>query len=178
VVRRLSMAGLLALIVAYLLYLRSDAHRNGNRLFYQDGRPNRLGKVVGRAYAFALGFGLGPSWAVTLETRGHRTGRTSAVPLVVADHGGRSYVVSMLGERSPWVHNVRAAGGRAIVRHGRRREVVLVEVPPAERAPLLKVYLGRAIGARPHIPVNPDAPIEAFEAIAGQYPMFRIEGLV
>jgi hypothetical protein len=80
----------------------------------------------------------------------------------------------MLGERSPWVRNVRAAGGRVVIRHGRRRAVRLVEVPPDERGPVIKAYLARAIGARPHIPVDPAAPIEAFEPIARAYPVFRI----
>ena len=90
-------------------------------------------------------------------------------------YGGRRYLVSMLGERSAWVHNVRAAGGRATIRHGRPQEVRLVEVPPEERAPVIKAYLARAAGARPHIPVDPAAPLDAFAAVAERYPVFRIE---
>jgi deazaflavin-dependent oxidoreductase (nitroreductase family) len=172
---RVCLAGVLASAAAYMLYLRSDAHRHGNRLFYRDGRPNAAGRAVGRVYAVASGLGLGPTWAVALETVGRRSGRVSAVPLVVGEHRGQRYLVSMLGEKSPWVHNVRAAGGHAVIGHGRRREVRLAEVPPTERAPVLKAYLARAIGARPHIPVDPDAPVSAFEAIAEQYPVFRIE---
>ena len=173
---RLLLSGVVGLACAYGLYLRSDAHRNGNRLFYRAGRPNLAGRAVGRVYASACGLGLGPRRAVALETTGYRTGRVGSIPLVVADHGGEHYLVSMLGERSPWVRNVRAAGGRAVVRHGRRREVRLVEVPPDERAPVIKAYLARALGARPHIPVDPAAPVEAFETIAAAYPVFHIEG--
>ena len=66
----------------------------------------------------------------------------------------------MLGERSPWVHNVRAAGGRAVIRHGRRHEVRLIEVPPDERAPVIKAYLERAVGARPisRLTTKPSTP--------------------
>jgi deazaflavin-dependent oxidoreductase (nitroreductase family) len=163
------------LAVAYLLYLRTDAYRRGNRLFYRDGRPNRAGRAFGRLWVAIADVGLTPSYIVTLETIGHRTGRSSAIPLVLAEVGGERYAVSMLGEKSPWVHNVRAAGGRAVIRHGGRREVRLVEVPVDERAPVLKSYLGRAMGARPHIPVSPGAPIAAFEAVAGRYPVFRFE---
>ncbi len=171
----MAVGGVLGLAAAYAIYLRSDAHRHGNRLFYRDGRPNAAGRVVGDAYAALCGLGLGPSWAVALETTGHRTGRVHAIPLVIGEHDGQRYLVSMLGERSPWVHNVRAAGGRATIRHGRRREIRLVEVPPAERAPVIRAYLARAVGARPHVPVEPTAPLEAFEAIAERYPVFRIE---
>ncbi len=172
---RFVLAGLLGLVGAYLAYLRSDAHRQGNRLFYREGRPNAAGRMVGRAWVGLLGRGLGPSWAIALETTGRRSGRVSSIPLVVGELDGRRYLVSMLGERSPWVHNVRAAGGRAVIRRGRRQAVRLVEVPPAKRAPVIKAYLARAAGARPHIPVDPAAPLAAFEAVAADYPVFRIE---
>jgi len=166
-----------ALAIAYALYLRSDAYRHGNRLFYRDGRPNRAGRAFGRFWAIVGTAGLGPSYVATLETLGHRSGEWRAIPVVLADHGGERYVVSMLGERSPWVRNVRAADGRAFLRHGRRQEVRLVEVPPEGRAPIIKAYLGRALGGRPHIPVDPDAPVEAFESIAEAYPVFRVGSL-
>jgi len=173
-IARLVLAGTAGLAFLYGLYRRSEAHRNGNRLFYRDGRPNLAGRAMSRAWAVACGLGLAPSWGVALETIGHRTGRVSAIPLVVGELDGERYLVSMLGERSPWVRNVRAAGGRAVIRHGRRREVRLVEVPPDDRAPVLKAYLARAVGARPHFPVGPSAPVEAFEPIAAAYPTFRI----
>jgi hypothetical protein len=80
----------------------------------------------------------------------------------------------MLGADAAWVGNVRAAGGRARLRHGRAEEVRLEEVAVEERAPVLKAYLKRAPGARPHIPVSKDAPIEDFEAIAAEFPVFRV----
>jgi deazaflavin-dependent oxidoreductase (nitroreductase family) len=162
---------------AYALYHRTEAYRRGNRLFYREGRPNRAGRAFGNLWAVAADQGLTPSWIVSLETVGRRTGRRTSVPLVLADHDGQRYAVSMLGERSPWVHNVRAAGGRAVVRHGGHREVMLVEVPPADRPPILKAYLARAVGGRPHIPVDPGAPLEAFEAVAPDFPVFRIDAL-
>ncbi len=162
-------------LVAYGLYHRTRWYREGNRLFYANRRPNRAGKAFGDFWVKVSNAGLGPDFFVALETVGHRTGRRSSIPLVVADYGGARYVVSMLGERSPWVHNVRAAGGRAVLRHGEPRDVRLVEVPAAERAPIIKAYLARAAGGRPHIPVAPDAPLADFEAVAADYPVFRIE---
>jgi hypothetical protein len=61
------------------------------------------------------------------------------------------------------------------LRHGRRESVSLVEVDPALRAPILRRYLALAPGARPHIPVDRGAPLRDFEAIAADYPVFRIE---
>jgi hypothetical protein len=38
----------------------------------------------------------------------------------------------------------------------------------------LRRYLKLAPGARPHIPVDRRAPLAEFEAIAADYPVFRI----
>jgi hypothetical protein len=116
-----------------------------------------------------------PSYAMeTLEVPGRRTGRLTSTVLVVARHEGSEYLVSMLGERADWVRNVRAADGKAALRHGRRRPVLLEEVPVELRAPILRAYLRAAPGARPHIPVRLDAAEEEFEAVAGQFPVFRV----
>ena len=93
----------------------------------------------------------------------------------MADWRGAWYLVSMLGEDCNWVRNVRAAGGRAILRHGRARPCHLAEVPVAERAPILQRYLRKVPGARPHIPVDRHAPLAEFAAIADRYPAFRVE---
>jgi hypothetical protein len=87
------------------------------------------------------------------------------------------YLVSMLGENVQWIENVRAADGRAVIRSGRREAVQLEEVPTAWRAPILKAYLQRAPGARPHIPVNKDAPLSEFEKIAPAFPVFRVHSI-
>jgi len=111
---------------------------------------------------------------MTVQVRGRRTGKTISFPVVVADHEGQRYLVSMLGENANWVHNVRAAQGKAVLRRHGAQEVRLVEVAPADRAPILRRYLDAAPGARPHIPVDRDAPLEEFERIADRYPVFRI----
>lgn len=69
---------------------------------------------------------------------------------------------------------VRAAGGRAVLRSGDREDIRLEEIPVDQRAPILRAYLQRAPGARPHVPVKKDAPLAEFERIAAAYPVFRI----
>jgi hypothetical protein len=115
-----------------------------------------------------------PNRLVTLEVVGP-SGRVRTLPLVPARFGGAEYAVSMLGTGAGWVRDVRAAGGEAVLLRGRREEVLLVDVPVQDRAPILKAYLGVAAGARGHIPVEPDAPVADFEAIAADFPVFRIE---
>jgi hypothetical protein len=49
-----------------------------------------------------------------------------------------------------------------------------VPIDSQQRPRILKLYLQRAPGARPHIPVDKDAPLEAFAAIAADFPVFRV----
>jgi len=118
--------------------------------------------------------GVASNYLVTLEVTGRKSGRIFTVPLVMAIVDGQRYLVSMLGDNVQWVHNVRAAGGKAVLRHGRREEIRLEEVPASERAPILRAYLQRAPGARPHVPVDKDAALSEFEKIAAAIPVFRV----
>jgi F420H(2)-dependent quinone reductase len=141
---------------------------------YRGGRPNRLAALLYRVDRAVASAGRGPKRLVTLEVRGRSSGRVVAFPLVVADYGGERYLVAMLGERSNWVANVRAGGGRAVLRHGNREAVRLEEIDPDARAPILRRYLELAPGGRPHIPVDRHAPVAEFERIAADYPVFRV----
>lgn len=177
-VRRLSFVAFVAVLgfVAFeLAYERTDTFRRGNRLYYRDGRATTAGRIFARFWSSVAFLGLVPPVIVSLETVGARSGQRRAVPMVLGHHAGAEYLVAMLGERSAWVHNVRAHDGQAWLRRGSVREVRLVEVPVDERAPVIKAYLRVAAGARPHIPVAVDAPLAEFEAIAAAYPVFRIE---
>lgn len=144
------------------------------RRLYQGRHAGTVARMLNRLQARLAAAGIGPRWLVAVETVGRRTGRTITFPAVVADYNGDRYLVSMLGADASWVRNVRASGGRAALRHGRREPVRLVEVEVSERAPILRSYLRRAAGARAHIPVDPDAPIADFERIAADYPVFRV----
>ncbi|HXX70383.1 MAG TPA: nitroreductase/quinone reductase family protein [Polyangiaceae bacterium] len=143
------------------------------RWMYRSGRPNRIAALLNRISVIVGSTGI---WSrlVTLEVRGRRSGKTFSLPLVVVTRDGQRYLVSMLGENANWVANVRAAGGRATLRHRGRETVHLEEVPAMDRAPVLKDYLRLAPGARPHMSVDFRAPVAAFESIAAKYPIFRV----
>jgi deazaflavin-dependent oxidoreductase (nitroreductase family) len=147
------------------------------RWMYRGQRPNWLARIMNRMSADVASLGVAPNYLVTLEVIGRKSGRTVSLPLVMAVVDGERYLVSMLGENVHWVQNVRAAGGRAVIRSGGREEVQLEEVPVEARAPILKVYLQRAPGARPHVPVNKNAPMEEFEKVAADFPVFRVTSL-
>ena len=147
---------------------------NFTRWLYRGQRPNWIARILNRIGAIVASWGVTPNYLVTLEVTGRKSGRTVSQPMVVAVVNGQRYLVSMLGENVHWVRNVRAAGGRAVLRSGSREEVHLEEVLVDQRAPILKAYLQRAPGARPHMPVNKDAPIAEFEKIATEFPVFHV----
>jgi hypothetical protein len=149
-------------------------HDDFLRWLYRGHRPNRIAKVANRVGAVIASTGVTSDMMVTLEVVGRSSGRVISQPMVLAVVAGERYLVSMLGADVQWVKNVRAANGKAALRSGKREEVRLEEVPAAERAPILKVYLQRAPGARPHIPVDKDAPLANFEKIAADFPVFRV----
>jgi hypothetical protein len=145
------------------------------RAMYTGGHGNRTARRFARFWGAVQGMGLLPRRWVTLEVPGRNSGRTTRFPLGMADWQGQWFLVSMLGDQCNWVRNVRANDGRVVLRHRRRRACQLVEVPVDERPPIIKRYLQKVPGGRPHIPVDRDAPVADFVAIAAQYPVFRVE---
>lgn len=133
-----------------------------------------------------ISLGLAPRDAVILEVAGRTSGKIRKTPILRTDHEGNDYLIALAGE-SQWVRNVRAAAGRAAIRRRQRQSVALHELPVEKRTPVIAAYLDAAIersgeksaarqaqhyfglGLRP-------SPSE-IEAIAGFYPVFRIEYL-
>jgi hypothetical protein len=144
------------------------------RWFYRGGHPNWVARTLDRGTVALSAHGVGPEYLVALEVPGRRSGRNISLPLVVAVVDGERYLVSMLGEETNWVRNVKAAGGNVTLRHGRREEVHLEEVAPDRRAPVLKAYLKRATNANAHVPIDKDAPLAEFERVAPRFPVFRV----
>src|SRR5919109_193615 len=99
---------------------------------YRGGRPNWVARSITRCQAAVHALGVAPNYLVTLDVAGRRSGRIISLPLVMVVVAGERYLVSMLAKDVNWVRNVRAAEGNATLRHGRREEVRLEEVP-AER---------------------------------------------
>ena len=145
------------------------------RWMYRGGHPNKLAKIMNRGWAFLHSLGISPNYMVTLEVVGRQSGKMISFPLAMTVMNGERYLVSMLGEKTNWVRNVKAAGGKARLRHGISEQVLLEEVDVRQRAPVLKAFLQHAPGARPHISISKDAPVSEFEKIASKYPVFRLE---
>ena len=145
------------------------------RWMYRGNRPNWITQLINKGWAAFHATGIIPNW-VTLEVIGRKSGKRITLPVAVATVNGERYLVSMLGDQAQWVLNVRAANGKAVIISGRRSDVQLEAVPVEQRAPILKAYLQVAPGARPHVPVDKDAPLAEFEAVAAKFPAFRVVG--
>ncbi len=144
------------------------------RWLYRGGRQNTLARAINAGWAVIHSLGVAPDYLVTLVVKGARSGRSIAFPLAMVKMDTGRYLVSMLGNDAAWVRNVGAADGYATLRHGRTERVRLIPVTVEARAPILKRYLQLAPGARPHIPVDKDAPLDSFAAIAADFPVFRV----
>ena len=144
------------------------------REMYAAGRADATARRLARMWASVFSLGLAPARWVTLEVAGRKSGQPTRFPLGMADLDGQWFLVPMLGGQCNWVQNVRAAHGRAVIRHSRAMACTLTEIPVGDRPPVLKRYLQKVPGARPHIPVNPDAEITEFAAVAARYPVFLV----
>ena len=154
-------------------------NRTFRRWLYRGRRPNWIARMLNRVDAAVGSLGIASRYGVvTLEVIGRTSGRTITLPLVMVVVDGRRYLASMLGDDVQWVKNVWAARGRVVLHSGGHREQVrLEEIPPDQRAPILRVYLQRAPGARAHMPVDKAAPLADFERIAPAYPVFHVAAL-
>jgi hypothetical protein len=127
-----------------------------------------------------LGLALGTMRVLTVP--GRASGRPRGTPVSPLTVAGQRYIVGGLAG-ADWVKNARAAGW-GILAHGRRQErVALVELPVAERGPILRAFPREV----PHgvaffrqvydLPADPAALPAAFEALAPHCPVFRVEPL-
>jgi deazaflavin-dependent oxidoreductase (nitroreductase family) len=146
----------------------------GKQWLYRGRRPNGIAKILNSAWAIIASRSVASNGLVALEVTGRKSGRIVSFPLVMVTVDGPRYLVSMLGDNTQWVRNVRASGGKAVLRRGGREDVQLEEIPADQRAPILKAYLQAAPGARPHVPVDKDAPLAELEKIAAAFPVFRL----
>lgn len=109
-----------------------------HRYVRPSGRGDRWANAVIR-WLTAHGISLRGSRVLTVA--GRRSGLPRSTPVNLLRHGGEHYLVAPRG-RTEWVRNVRAAGGAAELALGRRVErVTLVEVPVADRVPVIRAYV-------------------------------------
>ena len=108
----------------------------------------------------ATGHYLRPNWVInriihplliraglkpTLAVRGRTSGRWRTVPVNILEYEGQAYLVAPRGS-TEWSRNLRAAG-EGELRQGRSvRRFRAVEVPDADKPPLIEAYRRRWSG--------------------------------
>jgi deazaflavin-dependent oxidoreductase (nitroreductase family) len=123
-----------------------------------------------------------------LIVRGRKSGRLIETPLVVFPYDGNRYLIASYGVAN-WVRNLRAAGGQACLRYGRRTEKILaVELPAEQAAPILRASLRsgppgiprlvvrvyRRFFVLPFLDVDINSAPEEFERAALSHPVFLV----
>ena len=115
---------------------------------------------------------------VILEVRGRASGRLLSPLVTWVEHDGVRHLVSMPPGEPGWVKNMRAGGGRVVLRHGRHRTGVrLEELPVDRRAPVLRAwYAWTALSPVPrrYFGLPRRADVQEFERIAAEHLVFRV----
>lgn len=111
-----------------------------------------------------------------LAVRGRKSGEWRTTPVNLLDLGGTRYLVAPRGH-TQWVRNLRAAGAGRLLLGRRSQDFTAVEVPEAEKPPILREYLKRwkfEVGVF-FGGVGPDAPEEDLVRIGPDHPVFRLD---
>jgi hypothetical protein len=160
-------------ILNYLTWSESVSRAEKRRALYPGGRPTQEARAIHRRFVRGS-LPLVLPIASVLEVRGRRSEQLARIPLAIVRYRRSWYLVSMFGEGSNWVKNVRASDGEVVLTHGRRRAVRLVEVPVPDRPPIIRRYL-LSLPQEPHTQVRWKDPLPAFQVVAAIYPVFRVD---
>ena len=90
-----------------------------------------------------LAMKLGIGGSTTLAVRRRSSGTTQQIPVIPVELAGARYIVSTRGE-SQWVRNARSSGSIELRKSGRSERFTAVEIPVAERPPVLDAYRAKA----------------------------------
>ena len=108
--------------------------------YYLQGSPFaiRMNSVIG----WLARHGVSLLGTAEMSVRGRKSGQLQRIPVNPHVHEGAQYLVSARGH-SQWVRNMRAVGGGEL-RVGRKvRTFTAVELPDAEKLPVIRTYLER-----------------------------------
>jgi deazaflavin-dependent oxidoreductase (nitroreductase family) len=142
-------------------------------------KPNPVEKVFNWAFGMLVGLGLGMPHNYLLQVRGRKSGRTYSTPVNVLFVGPRgparkSYLVAPRG-RTQWVRNAEAAGEIILRKAWIRRVFRLRPISDDDKPELLKTYAQRfALTVQRYFPIPAGSELQAFRAIAANYPVFEL----
>src|ERR1700722_2391902 len=137
-------------------------------------KPTAMDRAFSQIYGALVRLGIGFKHNYNLEVRGRKSGQVFSTPVNLLDLHGKTYLCASRGE-TQWVRNARAAGRVTLVKKSQREEYTVRELPVAERAERLKVFLDRfATSVQRYYPVKKGEPVSAFEECAKTMPVFEL----
>jgi len=110
-----------------------------------------------------------------LRVRGRKSGEWRTNPVNLLTFEGKQYLVSPRGQ-TQWVRNMRVTGGGELMLGGKVQPFTAVEIPDAEKTPIVRAYLKRfsfEVGMF-FQGVKADSPDEDLSRIAPDHPVFRL----
>ncbi len=122
-----------------------------------------------------LGLPIGTMYLISVP--GRKSGKLRTTPVSPLTVDGQRYIVAGL-DQADWVKNARAAGWGILARGRKQERVTLLELPPEERAPILREFprkVPHGVQFFQQLYGVSDDP-EAFTALAPQCPVFYVGG--
>jgi deazaflavin-dependent oxidoreductase (nitroreductase family) len=137
-------------------------------------KPSGLVKLMNSFVGWLGSMGFVPGGTAQLQVKGRKSGQTRKNAVTWVEYEGERYLVAPRGN-TEWVRNVKAAGGEAVLKRGKSERIRLEEIPVEQRATIIKPYLKKtAMATKREFGLDPEAPIEEFERIAPDHPVFRV----
>jgi deazaflavin-dependent oxidoreductase (nitroreductase family) len=137
-------------------------------------RPSTLTRKSNSFFGWLGGMGIGPKKMVQLTVKGRKTGQPRTVAVNIVEYDAKRYLVAPRGN-TEWSRNAMAAGGEAVIKHGKAEDVRLMDVPVAERGPIIQKYVKETAVVRGEFGLKADCTLEEAQAIADKHPTFRID---
>ena len=121
-----------------------------------------------------MGIGLGFSYNYLLQVRGRKSGKLYSTPINRLEWNGKRYLVAPRGH-TQWVRNAEAAGEVLLKKGSKQQQFRLRALGETEKLEILKAYLDTfKREVQGYFPIPAGSPIEAFAAIAANYPAFEL----
>jgi len=137
-------------------------------------KPSSVEKFFNRAFGLLVGLGLGLRHNYLLEVRGRKTGRLYSTPVNLLEFRGKRYLVAPRGQ-TQWARNAQASGEISLKKGTSRRRFRLRAIPNEEKPEVLKAYLDSfTTTVQRYFPIPAGSPLEAFAALATEYPAFEL----
>jgi len=140
----------------------------------QFTKPSAIERFSNRAFGFLVKIGLCFPHNFLLEVRGRKSGRAYSTPVNLLWRNEKRYLVAPRGY-TQWVRNALVSGEAVLARGAKREMVHLKMIADDDKPEILKAYLDQyKLTVHRYFPIPAGSPLEAFQSLVSQYPVFEI----